>query len=59
MSQTSFGYISINSLMIPIVSTAMESSQKDLLINTSHVSRQSILVEILGKSTGNYYSTIY
>ena len=47
MSQTLFSHISINSLTILIVSKAMESSQKDLLINASHVSRQSILANIL------------
>jgi len=57
--QTSFGHISINSLMILIVSTVTESPQKDLLINTSHVSRQSILAEILSRSTGNHYVTVY
>ena len=37
MSQTSFSYISINSLMILTVLMAPESPQEDLLINTSHV----------------------
>jgi len=37
MSQTSFSYISINSLTILMVLMAMESPQKDLLINISHV----------------------
>jgi len=59
VSQTSFGHISINSLMILIVSMAMESSQKDLLINASHVSRQSILAKISDRSTGNYYGIVY
>ena len=59
LSQTSFSYISINSLTILMVSKATESPQKDLSINTSHVSRQSILAEILSRSTGNYYVTIY
>jgi len=59
LSQTSFGYISIKFLTILIVLTAMESPWKDLLINTSHVLRQSILAEILGRSTGNYHGTIY
>jgi len=50
MSQTSFDHISINSSMILTVSMAMESPQNDLLIDASHISRQSILVEILGRS---------
>ena len=28
-------------------------------IDASHVSRRSILAEILGRSTSNYYSTVY
>jgi len=59
MSQTLFGYISINSLMILIVLKATESPQKDLLINASHVSRQSILAEILSRSTRNHHVTVY
>ena len=59
MSQTSFSHISINSLTILTISKATESPQKDLSINASHVSRQSILVKILSKSTGNHYVTIY
>ena len=38
---------------------AMESSQKDLLIDASHVLRQPILAEISDRSTSNYYGTIY
>jgi len=38
--------------MILMVLKAMESSQKDLSINASHVSRQSIIAEILSRSTG-------
>jgi len=53
LSQTSFGYISINSLMILMVSKAMESPQKDLSINASHVLRQSILAKILSRLTSN------
>jgi len=37
MSQTSFSHISINSLTILMVLMAMESPQKDLWINISHV----------------------
>ena len=59
MSQTLFGHISINSSMILMVLIAKESPQKDLSINVSHVLRQSILAEILGRSTSNYHSTIY
>jgi len=57
--QTSFGHITINSLMILMVSRAMESPQKDLSISASHVLRQSILVKILSRLTSNYYVTIY
>jgi len=42
-----------------MVSMAMESPQKDLSINASHVSRQSILAKILSRSIGNYHVTIY
>ena len=59
VSQTSFGHISIKSLTIPTVSTAPESPWKDLLINTIHVLKQSIVAEILGRLTGNHYNTIY
>jgi len=59
MSQTSFSHISINSLLLLTVLMATESFQKDLLINASYVLRQLILVEILGRSTGNYYGTVY
>jgi len=59
VSQTSFSHISINSSMILTVSMATKSPQKDLLIDASHVLRQSILAEILSRSTGNYYVTIY
>ena len=59
MSQTSFGHISINSSTIPMVSMASKSPWKDLLINTSHVSRQSVMAKILSRSTSNHYVTIY
>ena len=59
LSQTSFGHISINSSTILTVSMAMESPWKDLLINTSHILKQSVLAEILGRSTGNYHGTVY
>jgi len=59
MSQTSFNYISINSLTILTFSIAIESPWENLLIDTSHVSKQSIIAEILGRSTGNYHGTIY
>ena len=45
--------------MILTVSTATESPWKDLSIDTSHISKQSVLAKILGRSTGNYYSIIY
>jgi len=50
LSQTSFGHISINSSTILMVLKIMESPQKDLLINASHVLRQLILAEILSRS---------
>ena len=59
LSQTSFGHISINSPSILTVSMATESPWKDLSIDTSHVSRRSVMAEILGRSTGNHYGTIY
>jgi len=59
LSQTSFSHISTNSLMILMVLMATESPWKDLSINTSHVSKRSVLAEILGRSTGNYYGTVY
>jgi len=59
MSQTLFSHISINSSMILMVLKATESPQKDLSINASHVSRQSLLAKILSRSTGNYHVTIY
>jgi len=57
--QTSFSYISINSSTILMVLKAMESPQKDLLIDASHVLRQLILVKILSRSTGNHHVTVY
>jgi len=59
LSQTSFGHISINSLTILTVSKATESPKKDLLIDTSHISRRLILAKILSKSTGNHHVTVY
>jgi len=59
LSQTSFSHISINYSTILTVSMDTESPWKDLLINTSHVSKQSVMAEILGRSTGNHHSTIY
>jgi len=38
---------------------AMESPQKDILIDASHILTQSILVKLLGRSTGNHHGTIY
>jgi len=57
--QTLFSHISINSSTILMVLTAIESPQKDLLINTSHVSRQSVMAKILSRSTGNHHVTVY
>jgi len=59
VSQTSFGHISINSSTILTVSRSTESPQKDLLINASHILRQSIMAKILSRSTGNHHVTIY
>jgi len=59
LSQTSFGHISINSLMILTVSKATKSPQKDLSIDASHISRRSIMAKILSRLTGNYYVTVY
>ena len=38
---------------------ATEIPWKDLSIGTSHASKQSVLAEILGRSTSNYYGTVY
>ena len=38
---------------------APKSPLKDLSIDTSHVSKQSVMAEILGRSTGNHHGTIY
>ena len=59
VSQTSFGHISINSLMILMILMATENPQKHLSINASHISRQSILAKILGRLTGNHHGTVY
>jgi len=59
LSQTSFGHISINSSTILTVLMATESPWKDLLIDTSYVSKQSVLAEILGRSTSNHHGTVY
>ena len=59
LSQTSFSHISINSPSILTVSMATESPWKDLSIGTSHISRRSVTAEILGRSTGNHYGTVY
>jgi len=59
MSQTSFGHISINSSTISMVLMVPKSPYENLLIDISHVLRQSILAEISGKLVDNYYGTIY
>ena len=59
MSQTSFDHISINSLTILMVLIAPKSPWKDLSIDISHISRQSIMAKILGRLTDNYYGTVY
>jgi len=38
---------------------AIKSPYKDLSIDASHISRQSILAKILGRSIGDYYNTVY
>ena len=38
---------------------AMESPWKNLLIDTSHASKQSVLAKILGRLTGNHHGTVY
>ena len=45
--------------MILTVLMATESPWKNLSIDTSHASKQSVLAEILDRSTGNHYGTIY
>jgi len=45
--------------MILMVLIAIESPQKYLLIDASHILRQLVLAEILSRSTGNYYVIIY
>jgi len=57
--QTTFGHISIKSSSILTVLTATKSPWKDLSIDTSHVSMQSIMAEILGRSTDNHHGTVY
>jgi len=59
VSQTSFGHISINSSTISTVLMVLESPQEDLSINTSHISRRSILAKILSKLVDKYHSTTY
>jgi len=56
VSQTSFGHISINFFNDSYGLNGYKKPSKNLLIN---VLRQSILAEILSKSTGNYHVTIY
>jgi len=38
---------------------AMESPQKDLSIDASHILRRLILAETLGRSAGNHHGTVY
>jgi len=45
--------------MILIVLMAPKSPWKYISINTSYVSKQSIMAKILGKSTDNHYGTVY
>jgi len=59
LSQTLFGHISINSLIILTILMTTRSPQKNLSIDASHVSRQSVLAKILSRLLGNHYGTIY
>jgi len=43
----------------PRSQSELKALKKDLLIDTSHVSKRSVLAEILGKSTGNHHGTVY
>jgi len=45
--------------MIITVLTAPESPWKDLSIDISHALKQSMMAEILDRSTGNYHGTVY
>jgi len=45
--------------MILMILMATESPQKYLSIDASHISRKLVLAEILNRSIGNYYVTIY
>jgi len=58
-SQTSFGHIFINSLTTHTILMAPKSPRKDLSIDTSHISKQLIMAEILGRLTGNHHGTVY
>ena len=59
VSQTSFGHISISSSMIPMILMVPESPWKYFSIDTSHISKRSVMAEILGRSTSNHHGTIY
>ena len=59
LSQTSFGHISINSLIILTVLKVPKSTQKDLFIDASYILRQSVMAKILSRSIGNHYVTVY
>jgi len=43
----------------PRSQSQLKALKEDLSIDTSHVSKQSIMVEILGRSTGNHHGTIH
>jgi len=45
--------------MILMVLIAPKSPWKYISIDTSYVSKQSIMAKILGRSTDNYYDTVY
>ena len=51
-------HISINSSTI-LSLNGYGKPLKNLPIDASHVLRQSVLAEILGRSTSNHHSTIY
>ena len=62
MSQTSFNYIFINSLIIHSLNSYKKllKRPKDLLINASHVLRQSILADVIPNNClGNKSNVFY
>jgi len=45
--------------MILTVLMALEDPWKDLFIDTSHISKRSVLAKLLSKLVDNYYGTTY